>query len=231
MRGHTWDYQALHADISRVPPELDKDIPPLVVVNFTCRPVTALNGPMRIIPRELHTPGRPPSLEEEPAEWRAMRLFPLESGTAIIRDVRLWHGGTPNWSSETRFLPNLEFYSVGYAEHSRSLVKPGFESRFSKPSLPRELFMELPEEIQALACDIVSDDYLPQTCNPKLTKPAKRFPRWETRLARMQCGDTLLASRLGISEKAQLHTVATSMEFVVEELSLTSLRITWPRDR
>ena len=39
--------------------------------------------------------------------WQAMKealLCPLPAGSAIVRDLRLWHGGTPSGSSFTRFL-------------------------------------------------------------------------------------------------------------------------------
>jgi hypothetical protein len=34
----------------------------------------------------------------------------------MIRDVRAWHGGTPNLSDHTRAIPNLEFYAPWFRE-------------------------------------------------------------------------------------------------------------------
>ena len=34
----------------------------------------------------------------------------------MIRDVRAWHGGTPNLSDATRSIPNLEFYAPWFRE-------------------------------------------------------------------------------------------------------------------
>ena len=34
----------------------------------------------------------------------------------MLRDVRAWHGGTPNLSDATRSIPNLEFYAPWFRE-------------------------------------------------------------------------------------------------------------------
>jgi hypothetical protein len=34
----------------------------------------------------------------------------------MIRDVRAWHGGTPNVSDSVRSIPNLEFYAPWFRE-------------------------------------------------------------------------------------------------------------------
>ena len=47
---------------------------------------------------------------------RESKLFPLNVGAAVIRDLRLWHGGTPNVSGLTRLFPNVELHSASYAE-------------------------------------------------------------------------------------------------------------------
>ena len=35
------------------------------------------------------------------------------AGAAILRDNRLWHGGTPNLSDRMRALPNMEYFPPG----------------------------------------------------------------------------------------------------------------------
>ena len=37
----------------------------------------------------------------------------------MLRDVRAWHGGTPNLSDATRAIPNLEFYAPWFREPMR----------------------------------------------------------------------------------------------------------------
>jgi len=34
----------------------------------------------------------------------------------MVRDVRAWHGGTPNISQAARSIPNLEFYAPWFRE-------------------------------------------------------------------------------------------------------------------
>ena len=47
---------------------------------------------------------------------RVSRLFPLKAGSIILRDVRAWHGGTPNVSQFVRCMPNVEFLAPWYRE-------------------------------------------------------------------------------------------------------------------
>ena len=43
----------------------------------------------------------------------------------MVRDVRAWHGGTPNVSDAMRAIPNLEFYAPWFREP----VVPGISHR------------------------------------------------------------------------------------------------------
>jgi hypothetical protein len=36
-------------------------------------------------------------------------VCPAPAGSVLIRDVRAWHGGTPNLSDEVRCIPNVEY--------------------------------------------------------------------------------------------------------------------------
>ena len=67
---------------------------PIINVHFTTIPWTTANGPLRIIPGTHRNDGEMPSLRDEPA-WmkKGCCLCPLPAGTAIVRDVRTWHGG------------------------------------------------------------------------------------------------------------------------------------------
>jgi hypothetical protein len=38
-------------------------------------------------------------------------VCPASAGSVLIRDVRAWHGGTPNFSKEVRAIPNIEVYA------------------------------------------------------------------------------------------------------------------------
>jgi hypothetical protein len=52
-------------------------------------------------------------------------VCPVPAGAIMIRDVRAWHGGTPNVSDKTRSIPNLEFYAPWFREP----VVPGITYR------------------------------------------------------------------------------------------------------
>lgn len=126
------DYQRLHADVRDfVSPKESpfssfhdprgsltiRDLPcPYVCVNFLPQDVTRLNGPTRQIPGTQNSRARIPPLEEEPEWMRLSTVCPAPAGSAMIRDVRAWHGGTPNLSEETRAIPNLEFYAPWFRE-------------------------------------------------------------------------------------------------------------------
>merc|ERR1719399_1245224 len=75
---------------------------------------------MRVVPRRKVLTSRdfpPDFLVEQPASTLGtVSLQPLRAGAAILRDLRLWHSGTPNFSKRTRFLPNVELISLQYAQ-------------------------------------------------------------------------------------------------------------------
>ncbi|CAK0842134.1 unnamed protein product, partial [Prorocentrum cordatum] len=103
------NFQALHSDLgpSRVPPGQRADWPPpKVAVNFSVQRIdTAAFGPMRALParKTLELGQQPPPFAGESDHSRRSTLFPLPAGAAVLRDLRVWHGGTPNLTAETRF--------------------------------------------------------------------------------------------------------------------------------
>jgi ectoine hydroxylase-related dioxygenase (phytanoyl-CoA dioxygenase family) len=126
------DYQRLHADVrdwvddqispfsSYIDPLRQttiRDLPcPYVCVNFLPQDVTRLNGPTRQIPGTQKSRAPIPSLDEEPEWMRLSTVCPAPAGAIMVRDVRAWHGGTPNVSEKTRCIPNLEFYAPWFRE-------------------------------------------------------------------------------------------------------------------
>jgi hypothetical protein len=94
-----------------------RDLPtPYVCVNFLPFDQTALNGPTRQIPGSQHSRERPPTLDEEPEWMRLSTVCPAPAGAIQVRDVRAWHGGTPNLSEQVRAIPNMEFYAPWFRE-------------------------------------------------------------------------------------------------------------------
>ena len=125
-------YQPLHSDIrdwvddstTRFSSFFDprgqlsiRDLPcPYVAVNFLPQDVTRLNGPTRQIPGTQNSRVTIPSLADEPEWMRLSTVCPAPAGAVMIRDVRAWHGGTPNISNKVRAIPNLEFYAPWFRE-------------------------------------------------------------------------------------------------------------------
>jgi ectoine hydroxylase-related dioxygenase (phytanoyl-CoA dioxygenase family) len=94
-----------------------RDLPcPYVCANFLPQDVTRLNGPTRQIPGTQHSRHPIPTLEQEPEWMRLSTVCPAPAGAVMIRDVRAWHGGTPNLSDAMRAIPNLEFYAPWFRE-------------------------------------------------------------------------------------------------------------------
>jgi ectoine hydroxylase-related dioxygenase (phytanoyl-CoA dioxygenase family) len=126
------DYQPLHSDVNdwsdatRSPfsayhdpfgSSSIRDLPcPYLCVNFLPQDVTALNGPTRQIPGTQNSRVPIPRLIDEPEWMRLSTVCPAPAGAIMIRDVRAWHGGTPNISNATRYIPNLEFYAPWFRE-------------------------------------------------------------------------------------------------------------------
>ncbi len=94
-----------------------RDLPcPYVCVNFLPQEVTRLNGPTRQIPGTQKSRTPIPNLVEEPEWMRLSTVCPAPAGAIMVRDVRAWHGGTPNVSDAMRAIPNLEFYAPWFRE-------------------------------------------------------------------------------------------------------------------
>lgn len=97
-----------------------RDLPiPNVTCNFLAVDFTRLNGPTRQIPGTQNSREPIPSLEEEPEWMRLSTVCPAPAGSVLVRDVRAWHGGTPNLSDEIRAIPNVEFHAPWYREPTR----------------------------------------------------------------------------------------------------------------
>ena len=112
------EYQGLHSD--NVWSELHdptgrvstRELPvPAVTINFPMCDLTPENGPTRQIPGTQNSRHPIPNLLDEPQWMKFSTLCPAPAGSAIFRDLRAWHGGTPNLSQEVRAAPNVEYFA------------------------------------------------------------------------------------------------------------------------
>ncbi|CAE7489313.1 OLA1 [Symbiodinium sp. CCMP2592] len=187
----TEKYQTLHADVGpgQVPPEYRADdAPPQIAINFTLQAMTEKNGPMRVVPGKKVIHGQqdvPPNFRHEPDRYKQSKLFPLPAGAAILRDLRLWHGGTSNVSEETCFLPSVEVFSAKYASFvfEKSEEKRWHWNRPSKDRrcLPDSLFLQLPSVVRERCQEIRAENPVP-TGFRDFTQPwlgKKRGFEWE----------------------------------------------------
>ena len=106
------EYQGLHSDNVWVEPFdpvgglTSREMPvPVVTINFAMVDLTWENGPIRQIPGTQRSTDPIPTLADEPDWMKWSTLCPVPAGSAVFRDNRTWHGGTPNLSDHVRALP------------------------------------------------------------------------------------------------------------------------------
>eukprot|EP00927_Polykrikos_kofoidii_P026843 TRINITY_DN23833_c0_g1_i1.p1 TRINITY_DN23833_c0_g1~~TRINITY_DN23833_c0_g1_i1.p1 ORF type:complete len:511 (-),score=63.85 TRINITY_DN23833_c0_g1_i1:106-1638(-) len=167
---HTDTHQRLHVDLQH-PQMYDVDTPPAAVVaNFAVSAVSCDDGPMRLMPRTHQWPllvaegatrdakfERYSSLEREAVlvervGTEMVNICPLDSGDVLLRDMRIWHGGTPNVGDKTRILPSAEFLAPWYAD-----LVSGTDDHFApRPSLPFANWWRMSERGKRVSRRIVS---------------------------------------------------------------------------
>ncbi len=121
---------------------------PFVTINFLLSEQTRENGPIRQIPGTHAIQGSPPSPADEPEWMRLSTLVGAAAGAGVFRDIRAWHGGTPNLSNEVRAMPNIE-YVAPWAPELTNFV-------FAR-SMPHDLWVKLSPHAQRL-CRYVKCD-------------------------------------------------------------------------
>ena len=109
------EYQGLHSDNTWAEPHdptgriTTRDLPlPAVTINFPMCDLTRENGPIRQIPGTQSSRQPIPNLLDEPEWMKLATVCPVPAGSAIFRDVRTWHGGTPNLSLYLSMNPGIK---------------------------------------------------------------------------------------------------------------------------
>jgi hypothetical protein len=113
--------------------------PPIVAINFLTSDLTWENGPIRQIPGTQARVGAPPSPAEEPEWMRLSTLVGAPAGAGVFRDVRAWHGATPNLGREIRAMPNVEYGA------------PWLHESVFAPSMPHEIWASLSPHAQRVS--------------------------------------------------------------------------------
>ncbi len=139
--------QPLHSDIGEFIHDpsaqvSSRDLPPaLIVTNFLMVDFTEANGAIRFVPGTQRSRQPIPSLEDE-SEWMKKSIVCAPAGTAIVRDVRCWHGGTANTSNQIRPITSVGYYA------------PWFRSR-DQNAVPMSIYKELSPRGQKLCSEMV----------------------------------------------------------------------------
>ena len=118
--------------------------PPLVTINFL---LSTDVGERADPPDSRHT--RLAEFAAAPAdepEWmRLSTLVGAPAGAGVFRDIRAWHGGTPNLSRDVRPMPNIEY------------VAPWFDPFTFTQSMPHEMWTELSPHAQRICRMIICE--------------------------------------------------------------------------
>ncbi|CAJ1447448.1 unnamed protein product [Effrenium voratum] len=151
--GDTDSHQRLHVDL-QLEEMYVQDSPAAIVANFVVSEIGCRDGPLRLVPYTQRMPmaglakdwGYATHLQKEDflvaqQNLSFVHLCPLSPGDVILRDMRLWHGGSPNLGREPRFLPSAEFLSMWYADAARRARTDHFTPR---PVLPLALWLRMP---------------------------------------------------------------------------------------
>lgn len=146
------EYQGLHSDNIWTEPHdpngriTMRELPvPVITINFPMIDLTWENGPIRQIPGTQHSRAPIPNLLNEPDWMKLSTLCPAPAGCAIFRDIRTWHGGTPNVSTDIRAMPNVEYFA------------PWFRSEVSTRSMPYERWLSLSSHGKRISRYVVCD--------------------------------------------------------------------------
>jgi ectoine hydroxylase-related dioxygenase (phytanoyl-CoA dioxygenase family) len=119
--------------------------PPHVTINFLLSEASWENGPIRQIPGTHAVQSSPPAPADEPEWMRLSTLVGAPAGAGVFRDIRAWHGGTPNLGREVRAMPNIEYSAPWLQRH-----------QFTQ-SMPHDIFATLTPHAQRACRYIVCE--------------------------------------------------------------------------
>ncbi len=132
------DYQRVHSDTQLLFPENRLSLPAYgLVLNIPLVDVTEENGPMEIWPGGTHLwPGG--SDIAALAQEMPSRRVTMNAGSVLLRDLRMWHRGTPNHSDRSR--PNIALV----------YTRPWYRFEQKVPVIPRAAWHEISDRARKL---------------------------------------------------------------------------------
>jgi ectoine hydroxylase-related dioxygenase (phytanoyl-CoA dioxygenase family) len=132
------EYQRVHSDTQLLFPEAGLSLPCYgLVLNIPLVDVTEENGPMEVWPGGTHLwpgGGEIATLAESMPPTRLL----MNAGDVVVRDLRMWHRGTPNRSDRSR--PNVALV----------YTRPWYRFEQKAPAIPRGRWDALSEREQKL---------------------------------------------------------------------------------
>jgi len=131
------DYQRVHSDIHPLFNEGQPMPPYSLVMNLPLVDCTVENGAVEIWPGGSHL--MPPGIDMQAlAPWMHSERVCMPAGSLLIRDMRMWHRGTPNRSNHPR--PHLAFI---YSKH-------WLKTHYPPIAIPKETYESLTERQKRL---------------------------------------------------------------------------------
>jgi hypothetical protein len=137
--------QPVHPDVAQLWPDLEHATPAFgLVVNLPVVDMSAENGSTEVWPgTHLDTTysirnGSARVAEEHLARWRDQRppVQPtVRAGSAVIRDIRLWHAGMPNHTQTPRPMIAMIHWAGWWNEDGKIAFPKGTEEFFKHPDL------------------------------------------------------------------------------------------------
>lgn len=124
-------YQDIHSDLGPLYPESDVSLPPVaIVLNIALVDFRADNGPTEIWPGGTHLIpeklNRPERIQEAAKEMQSIHIE-MPAGSIALRDLRMWHRGTPNRSSEPRPMIALVYFRHWFGAQPLRIAKSTYD--------------------------------------------------------------------------------------------------------
>lgn len=135
-------YQNVHSDLRPLFPESSITLPPTgIVLNIPLVDFRLDNGPVEIWPGGTHlipeNANRPENIQALASSMHSEPVL-MPAGSLLIRDIRMWHRGTPNQSGAAR--PNLALVYFRSWFHTQPRINIPLEAYDSLSDKAKQLF-------------------------------------------------------------------------------------------